>query len=131
MIDVIFMLTVFFMLVSRFASAENVEMLLPHPDHSEARTIEVPDRIVINCRLADPLDPLVGALYSIGPNPPEPLARISQGLAYRKSARPDMKVIVRADRRLRYADVRAVMSVIARNQLEMVHVAAHVGRSGE
>ncbi len=128
MIDVIFMLTVFFMLVSRFASAENVKMLLPEPVKSEARVVKVAERIVINCRPAEPLNPAAGALYSIGPNAPESLGVISQRLAALKDARADMKVIIRADRRLRYADVRAVMREVARSGLEMIHVAAHVAR---
>lgn len=128
MIDVIFLLTVFFMLVSRFASAESVKMLLPEPDSSEAKTVKLPERIVINCRPAVPGSPAAGALYSIGPNPPESLAMISQRLAALQADRPDLKVIVRADRRLRYADVRAVMREVARSGLEMIHVAAHTAR---
>ena len=126
MIDVIFMLTVFFMLVSRFASAENVEMLLPDPTNSEAKDLKLPQRIVINCRPASPLNPSAGVLYSLGPNAPQPLSAISAQLTTIKSVRPDVKVIVRADRRLRYADVRAVMREVAASGLKMIHVAAHV-----
>ncbi|RJP35443.1 MAG: biopolymer transporter ExbD [Phycisphaerales bacterium] len=124
MIDVVFLLTVFFMLVSRFASAENVTMMLPDPAHSEARAVKIPERVVINCRCADELDPAAGVLYSLGPNPPITLAALSDLLESYKAQRGDLKVIVRADRRLTYADVRAVMQIVARHGIAMIHVAA-------
>ena len=52
MVDVIFMLTIFFMLVSRFSSAEQVPMDLPAPNESQAKAKRVEARVVINCRLA-------------------------------------------------------------------------------
>ncbi len=128
MVDVIFLLTIFFMLVSRFSSAEQVAMELPKPADSRAEVVKMPDRVVINCRLAGPDDELGrDVLYSIGPNRPESLSVISDRLAAMKRAVPDLKVVVRADRRLRYIDVRRVMRVIAEHQVEMLNVVAHVG----
>ena len=128
MVDVIFMLTIFFMLVARFSSAEQVPMELPKPEASRAEVTPMPQRVVINCRPGDPDDPAGRTVrYSVGPNRPEPLGVISDRLAAMKLESPDVKVVVRADRRLRYADVRAVMHVIARNGIEILNVAAHVG----
>jgi len=127
MVDVIFLLTVFFMLVSRFASAENIKMEVPQPDVSQAKSVKIPERILINCRPIDERDPGMGVLYSIGPNAPEPLADISQRLASFKAKRADLKVIIRADRRLRYQDVRAVMKVVASHNIEMLNIVAKVG----
>lgn len=128
MVDVIFLLTIFFMLVTRFSSAEQVPMELPTPTASQAEVTRMPDRVVINCRLPD-LDDRTGrdVLYSIGPNRPEPLSVISDRLAAMKTDVPDLKVVVRADRRLRYVDVRRVMRVIAQHHVEMLNVVAHVG----
>ena len=127
MVDIIFMLTIFFMLVSRFSSAEQVPMQLPQPDDSRAKVARLPERVVINCRIADLSDPQGrGVLYSIGPNRPEPLGVIDQRLAAMKIESPEIKVVVRADRRLCYEDVRAVMRVIARNGIEMLNVVAHL-----
>ncbi len=127
MVDVIFLLTIFFMLVSRFSSAEQIPMKLPEPDQSQAKVAKLPDRVVINCRLSgvpdadgDPV------LYSIGPNRPEPLDIIAGRLAGMKRERPDIKVVVRADRRLHYDEVRSVMRVIAHNGIKMLNVVAHV-----
>ncbi|MGD2107975.1 MAG: biopolymer transporter ExbD [Phycisphaerae bacterium] len=128
LVDVIFLLTIFFMLVTRFSSAEQVPMELPKPTDSKAEVTSMPERVVINCRLADTDDPAGrDVLYSIGPNRPERLSVISDRLAVMKRSMPDLKVVVRADRRLRYSDVRRVMRVIARHKVRMLNVVAHVG----
>ena len=82
MVDVIFMLTIFFMLVTRFSSAEQIPMDLPRPEPSVARVPKGTDRIIVNCRLADPTEPdSSDVLYSIGPNNPESLSVIGDRLA--------------------------------------------------
>ena len=127
MVDVIFLLTIFFMLVTRFSSAEQVPMELPKPTDSQASVVRMPERVVINCRLADPDDPTGrSVLYSIGPNQPRPLYVIAERLAALKRESPALKVVLRADRRLRYADVRAMMRVIAENRIEVMNVVAHI-----
>ena len=127
MVDVIFMLTIFFMLVSRFSSAEQLPMQLPEPHDSQAKVTKLPQRAVINCQLAPPADAAGRpVLYSIGPNQPESLSMISDRLAIMKRQSPELKVVIRADRRLRYADVRRVMHAIARNDIEILNVVAHV-----
>jgi biopolymer transport protein ExbD len=128
LVDVIFLLTIFFMLVSHFSSAEQVTMELPKPIGSRAEVAKMPDRVTINCRLADPDDEAGrDVLYSVGPNLPEPLSVISDRLGAMKRDVPALKVVVRADRRLRYVDVRRVMRVIAQHHIEMLNVVAHVG----
>lgn len=128
MVDVIFMLTIFFMLVTRFSSAEQVSMELPKPDHSQAKVVNLPLRVVINCRMASSSDyGPSGALYSIGPNKPEPLTVISDRLAAMKRQVPGLSVIIRADRRLPYELVRQAMKVVARQDIDMLNVVAHVG----
>ncbi|MHC4695558.1 MAG: ExbD/TolR family protein [Planctomycetota bacterium] len=127
MVDVIFLLTIFFMLVSRFSSAEQIPMELPKPHDSRAKVTKLPQRVVINCRLAEQTDPADRyVLYSMGPNQPEPLAAISDRLATMRRQSPELKVVIRADRRLHYADVRAVMRAVARNNIEILNVVAHV-----
>ena len=127
MIDVVFLLLIFFALVTRFASAENVAMELPTPERSKAQNVQLKDRVMINCRLAGPARPEAGVLYSAGPNPPESLDRISARLAAAKQVVPDLKVVIRADRRLPYAAVRSVMRIVAENEIEMMNLVAHVG----
>ncbi|MCP4590469.1 MAG: biopolymer transporter ExbD [bacterium] len=127
MIDVVFLLLIFFALVTRFASAENVAMELPNPEDSRARGDQPKDRVVINCRLANPGDLGTGVLYSAGPNPPEPLPALSARLAAARQATGELKVVIRADRRLPFSAVRAVMRVVAENKIERMNLVAHVG----
>ena len=116
MVDVIFMLTIFFMLVTRFSSAEQVPMELPEPTDSQAQVTKIPERVLINCRLADVDDPLGRTvLYSVGPNRPEPLSVISDRLAAMKGRSAVLEAVVRA-----------VMRVIAENGIKMLNVVARV-----
>jgi biopolymer transport protein TolR len=127
LIDVIFTLTMFYMLIAKFSSAEQVPMQLPKPADSRAQIPNMPDRVVVNCRLAgasDGADRIV--LYSIGPNNPESLGAIAERLALMKQQAPGLKVVIRADRRLAYEDVRVVMRLIAENGIELLNVVAHI-----
>ncbi len=130
MIDVVFLLIIFFMLVSTFVTAENVRMELPNPDKSLAQNVKVVDRVVINCRISD-TGTEQRALYSVGPNPVESLEKISERLSAAKQANPQLRVIIRADKRLRYEQVRTVMDMVADNQIENMSLVAHVGSQME
>ena len=127
MIDVVFLLLIFFAVVTRFASAERVVLELPAPEDSQARNVQLKDRVVVNCRLAAPDDPGSEVLYSAGPNPPESLERIARRLAIARRSVPDLKVVIRADKRLPFHSVRAVMRVVAENEIEMMNFVAHAG----
>ncbi len=127
LIDVVFLLIIFFTLVSTFASAENVPLDLPQPDKSQAQALKIVDRVILNCRYVPPgLGDESGVRYSVGPNPPEDLDTIAQKLALAHRANPDLKVIIRADKRLRYEQVRAVMQIVADQQIENMSLVAHV-----
>lgn len=127
MIDVVFLLIVFFMLVSAFASAENVPMHLPDPQRSRARNVDLANRLVINCFPIDPAAPASGVLYRVGPNRPQSLAEISNALLTARETTPDLQVVIRADRRLPYADVREVMKLVADHGIVNMNIVAHVG----
>ncbi len=130
MFDMMFILTIFFMLVCRLSSAEQVRMELPKPDESKAQLAKMPERVVINCRMPGSGDALTAhAIYSLGPNAPEPLHVISERLAAMKRGSSKLEAVVRADRRLPYADVRAAMRVVADNDIKMLNIVAHVGET--
>ncbi len=127
MFDMMFTLTIFFMLVCKLSSAELVRMELPQPSQSQATIARLSQRVVINCRAAGDAGSSAGdVLYSIGPNAPESLASISQRLAAMKGESRRVEAVIRADRRLPYADVRAVMRVLAENGIEVLNVVAHI-----
>jgi biopolymer transport protein ExbD len=128
MIDVVFLLICFFMLVSQFASAENVAMDLPQPDISQAVKVKLTDRVVINGVLTTPWSPQTsGVAWSIGPLRVASLSALSNRLAAAKAANPNLRVVLRADRRIPYRSVREVMNVIAENRIEVMYLVAHVG----
>ena len=128
LVDMIFTLAIFFMLVTRFSSAEQLPMQLPKPDQSQAEVVKLPARVIINCRPADVAGGDAGAvLYSVGPNRPESLEAIADRLALLKRKHPGIQVVLRADKRLPYIDVRAVMRVVADEGIEVLNVVAHVG----
>jgi biopolymer transport protein ExbD len=126
MIDVVFLLIIFFMLVSNFATAENVLLELPHPYKSQAKKVKLTDRVILNCQFATD-----GASYRIGPNPSEPLERVAARLAAAKAAADaqgrELIVVIRADRRLAFADVRAAIQVVADNEIEQLRLVAQAG----
>jgi len=133
MIDVVFLLIIFFMLVSTFASAEQVRMSLPEPDKSQDESVKIVDRVLINGRIG-PVSPISGertVLYSVGPNRPQGLDRIAGWLRNAKRGNPQVKVIIRADKRLRYEQVREVMEVVAETGIEQMSLVAHVSTEGD
>lgn len=128
LIDLIFTLSIFYMLISRFSTDEQTPMELPQPQQSQAVVPKMPDRAVINCRPADGSDPAErSAAYSLGPNRPEPLAVISERLAAWKRETPELKVVIRADRRIPYSQVRSVMRMLTEKEVPVLNVAALVG----
>ena len=131
MIDVVFLLIIFFVLVSTFASAERVPMELPDPDASQAKNVKLTDRVIINVELTDP-DTSDGSQvrYSLGAVRIGSLGEISDRLGRYVRDVPNLKVVVRADRRVRYGAVREVMEVVAENGIENMNIVAHVGDVG-
>lgn len=124
LIDVMFLLTIFFMLVARFTVVEQVPMELPRPDDSQAAERKLNEPIVINCRLPEGAgDAEMQPIYSLGANPPEALETIAPRLAMLKQDTADLRVLIRADRRLPYAAVRDAMREAARCGIRDLHVA--------
>ena len=128
MIDVVFLLIIFFVLVSTFTSSEQIPMELPHPERSQAQMVKLTERVIINVQLLDPDSPERSEVgYSIASNRPESLGSISERLMVQKRINPNVKVIIRADKRVPYGAVREVMQVVAENGIELMNVVAHVG----
>jgi len=132
MIDIVFLLIIFFVLVSNYSSAERVPVELPNPYKSQARKVKVTDRVIVNCQWsASGPDGQPGVVYRAGPNPPEPLERISDRLAAARAAAAaegrELIAVIRADRRLPFEDVRAVMRMITENQIEQMRLVAQAG----
>ena len=124
MVDIVFLLIIFFVLVSQFISADNILVELPEPDKSLAKAVELPDRVVLNCRHASSAPG--GVQYLLGPISIETTAELEQRLRAVKEARPDVQVLLRADRNVTYNGVRAAMQAVAKAGIEIMNIAAEV-----
>lgn len=110
MIDVTFLLLTFFMLASHFASAEKVKVDLPRPDDNQAADRRLKDKVIINMlHVEDTTEPRL----QLGPVPVASVADLGGRLREVGELNPSVQVILRADRRLPYAQVREVMEVVA------------------
>ncbi len=126
MVDIVFLLIIFFVLVSQFISADNILVELPEPDKSLAKAVELPDRVVLNCRNAGTPGGKARVQYLLGPISIETTAELEQRLRAVKEARPEVQVLLRADRNVTYDGVRAAMQAIAKAGIEIMNIAAEV-----
>ncbi len=122
LIDVTFLLLTFFMLASHFASSEKVEMPLPRPDHNQAVDRKFRDRVVVNLIFTGPEQ---APAMTFGLVPVASLDELSDRLGEIAPANP--QIILRADRRLAYGEVRAVMELIAAHRLTKLQVVTELG----
>src|SRR5512144_792330 len=103
LIDVTFLLLTYFMLASHFASAERPDMKLPQPDDSQAVEKLQDNKIVINMiHAADGAEPEL----TFGPQTVRSMLELGERLENLAKHNPTVEVILRADRRLRYGDVK-------------------------
>ncbi len=131
MIDVTFLLIIFFMLVSQITQSETDPIHVPRPTDSVARERKYPHKLTITLvhdgeggvrrykvgsRLAENMD----VVRSIAEE--SRLAAEAEG--------EELQVIVRADRDVQYQYVRPVLEAVAQAGLENVNMAAEVTRRG-
>ncbi len=127
MVDIVFLLIIFFVLVSQFISADNIMVELPDPDKSLAKAIELPERVVLNCQYAGS-DPggKVKVRFLLGPISIDNITELENRLRAVKEDRPEVQVVLRADRRTSYDSVREAMQAIAGAGIESMNIAAEV-----
>lgn len=114
MIDIIFLLVVFFVLVSRISEVEQIPLELPEPTNPATSNASDQARAVVNM----PAD-ADGSATVIRLNTGEFAADaagmdvFTRELAAILQRNPDMEVTLRADRRLDFRDVAATMNAIS------------------
>ena len=127
MIDVTFLLLTFFMVTSHFASAEKVDVELPHPDHNQAIEQKLIQKVIVNLEYAgDDNKPFV----RIGASPVESDQDLVARLRRVAAINPQTQVILRADRRLSYGPVRDVMRMVAEVNLTRLQIVTELGPRG-
>lgn len=138
LIDVVFLLIIFFMIVSKIQSDQNAEMMVPQFDDAKTREVGDIDVAVVNVapvsfsRADRERNPLAidgnAAFVQIGANlriaDPRNAPAITAELQNLKSTRPELEVLLRADRALYYSSVQPVMGAITSAGIETVNLVA-------
>lgn len=121
MMDVVFLLMVFFLLVTNFASATLPPLEVPDPDSSKAHDQEKSDRIVVNV-IPDPDTLQYAKSVRVGHQDiaADAYGQLTEMLKTEKEKNELVEVNLRADRHLRYDQVQTVMQAIT--QAGIVHV---------
>jgi len=125
LIDVTFLLLTYFMLASHFASAEKPDLKLPHPDNSQAMEKLQENKLIINMLYRqDATEPQL----TFGPVEVASMTELGERLANLARHNPTVEITLRADRRLRYGDVKRVMEMVAGLNLGTLQVVAELGQ---
>ena len=116
MIDMTFLLVVFFVLVSRITAVEQVPMELPVPTDPASNPADETARVVVNLAAGELANPrsvtLDQTAYGLDP---DGLRNLEIELRRRLTNSPEVQVNLRADRRIDYAFVAPVIDTIARS----------------
>ncbi len=110
MIDMVFLLLVFFMISSRMSVLQNIELEIPTASKAVVPR-ERPERFVVN--ITDQGDIFAGQDGLGGSADPVVLARLRELVKAQKDAFPDLRVYLRADQLTEHRHVKRVMSVMA------------------
>ena len=87
------------------------------------RYLELSDRVVLNCH-HDPVTK--GVRFQLGPIDLSGQAELEARLQAVQQERPDVQVVLRADRRVPYGLIRQAMQAIAKAGLQNMNIAAEV-----
>lgn len=134
LIDVVFILIVFFMLICQFIVQENVPVEVP--DACENAEMEIEDREPITVSVyASPEDAAGVTSYAVRARRFEPesvetaggdiTGKLAAEIREQAERRTNPVIHLRADKNLRYADVQPALSALARAGVSEVHLAAY------
>jgi biopolymer transport protein ExbD len=123
LIDVTFLLLTYFMLASHYASAEKPDIALPKPYESQAQDRPLPEKVYVNVLYEGAnREPAL----MLGPMRMASMDELKARLNATGRAVPQTQVVLRADRHVRYGDVRQVMEAIAAANLPRLQVVAEL-----
>ena len=114
MIDMTFLLVVFFILVSRITSVEQIPLELPSPFDPAANPAPEAPRLVVNIP-GDDYGTATGVIYDQQEYSFDEgdLDLLTGAIAARLEVMPELQVNLRADRRVPYESVAPVMNALA------------------
>jgi biopolymer transport protein ExbD len=142
LVDVAFLLILFFILTSQIASASYASMLLPKPDASQAiKAVDNPNRVIVNVvskinpadKHADPRLSIQADKYQVGPNPIAigETAALQRELRTKKQECKDKGlpeneffVEVRADKRVAFLYIQPVLMAASQEGIPRMKITA-------
>ncbi len=142
LIDVVFLLIIFFMLVNNIISEQSVQMIVPQLDEPTTRELDDAGRIIVNIAPADYAhreradNPLLfdgeARFIRVGLQTfaADDLEGVTAALIDAKSAYPDAEVVLRSDGALYYGVVQPVMGAITRAGIDKVNLVAYMPERG-
>lgn len=141
LIDVVFQLIIFFMLVNNIVSSENLEMVVPSLEDARTRAMSEDNRVVVNMAplqgrtgTGNPLliDGAAGAVqvslkkfYDM-----DDLSGVTAMLQEARAKNPDVEVLLRADSALYYEQVQPLMAAITAAGVGTVNLVAYMPDKG-
>ncbi len=124
MLDVVFNLILFFILISNFASADLPKMNIPEPNKTIARENSDSNRVVVNIVPTDESTGMISSIMFASDDYKGRLPELQAKLVQEVAKQKDVQVVLRADKRVLYSDVVPVMEVIARAGVTTVNLSA-------
>ena len=142
LIDVVFLLIVFFMLVSNIVSSEAVPMIVPSLEEPRTRPMEESNRVIVSVvpqtfdrqhRSDNPLlfdgsakEVRIGAMTMGMDN----LASVTEHLRQEQARNPQLQVLLRADAAIYYDHVQPVLSAITAAGIDTIKMVAYMPEDG-
>lgn len=142
LIDVVFLLIIFFMLVNNIISEQSVEMIVPQLDEPTTRELDDAGRLIVNIAPAEYArsertdNPLLfdgeARFIRVGLETfaADDLEGVTAALAEAKAADDDVEVVLRSDGALYYGVVQPVMGAISRAGIDKVNLVAYMPQHG-
>jgi biopolymer transport protein ExbD len=124
MLDVVFNLILFFILISNFASADLPKMSIPQPTKTVAKEDSNPNRVVVNIVPKDENTGQISGIVFSGTNYMGKLDQLQAALAKEVAKQSEVQVVLRADKAIRYSDITPVMKAIANAGVKTVNLSA-------
>jgi len=143
LIDVVFLLIIFFMVVSRMVAEEREPMIVPSLDNPRAEKLATDGRIVVNVALQTPsIDNRISNMSEANAHlaidgtaryvklgfkryAMSELARVTRRLRQAKQRNKEVEVLLRADAALYYSEVAPVMAAITHANIEKVNMVTY------
>lgn len=127
MMDVTFLLIIFFLLVNRMSSAQLPKLQAPDPVESKA--LDLPERSTVIINVVpdgEGAELAKSVMVGIREIPPNAYGELTELLKFETTKNPAVEVDLRADANLRYSEVQPVMKAITNAGITKVNLVAKV-----